>query len=383
LGQAGHSALVWMEQVARGWLTWEISGSAMDLGGVQAVRAIPFLVAPLIVGLAVDRFDRRLILIGTQLTEVVVKLALALLIVTGQIAIWHLYVTSIVLGASMSFNIPTRLALTPSLVGKGEVTNAIALNSTAMNVNKIMGPILAGLIIAWAGTGGVYFAMVGVGCLTVFVTFLLRVPPEAKRRQALSWLHDLRDGLGYMLGHRDLMLVMGIALATIILAWPYVTLLPIFADEIFHVGAPGLGLMNAAIGIGALLGSLFIAWRSDLARQGLVLVGLNFVFGVFILLFAFSPVFLLALISLAVVGFATTAFMALTNSVLLRLTSAEYRGRVMALFMIDRGLSPLGQVAAAGLAAVASAPIALGTFGALAVLVSAGFVLGSRRVRTL
>ena len=383
LGQAGHSAIVWMEQVARGWLTWELTQSALDLGLVTAVRAVPFLVAPLLVGLIVDRVDRRRILLATQGVEVALKLAMALLIVSGNIAVWHLYLTSILLGASMSFNIPARLALTPSLVGKGEVTNAIALNSAAMNVNKVLGPAAAGVLIGLISTGGVYLVMVGIGCLMLLGTYLMRVPQEERQREAPALLRDLGDGLRYLRGERDLLLVIGLALAPIVLAWPYQTLLPIFADEIFHVGAPGLGLMHAVTGIGALLGSLFIAWRSDLRRPGLVLLGLNLLFGVFIILFAFSPNFLLALLALAVVGSVTTAFMSVTNGALLQLTAPQYRGRVMAIFMLDRGLSPLGQVAAAGIAALAGAPMALAIFGALAILVSAGFFLASPRVRTL
>lgn len=386
LGQAGHSALVWMEQVARGWLTWELTQSALDLTLVIAVRAVPFLVAPLVVGLVVDRYDRRHILLATQGVEVILKLALALLILSGHIAIWHLYASSVLLGASMSFNIPARLALTPSLVGKGEVTNAIGLNSTAMNVNKVLGPVLAGVLIGVISTGGVYLVMVAIGCLMLLCTYLMRVPADdgQRRSHVPSVLRDLGEGLDYLRGQRDLQLVIGLALAPIVLAWPYFALLPIFADQVFAVGAPGLGWMNTVTGIGALVGSLLVAWRGEeLPRKALTLVGLNLLFGVSIIGFAASADFRLGLAALTVVGISTTAFMALTNSLLLGLTSPEYRGRVMALFMLDRGLSPLGQVAAGALAALAGAPVALEVFGALAIAVSVGFFLAAPRVRTL
>lgn len=197
-GQCGHSAALWAETIARSWLIWELTGSATLLATVNLLRALPMLFFGLFAGVVADRFDRRKILIICQSITLVNYLIIATLIATGVIEVWHVLLSAFVMGCSMSFNQPARTALVPSLVKDGELQSAVALNSAALNMSRIIGPAIAGVLIEPIGISGVYFISAGVHVLTLTTTILMRVPPVIARATQTSFQSDMGETLRYV-----------------------------------------------------------------------------------------------------------------------------------------------------------------------------------------
>ncbi|MFC1990261.1 MFS transporter [Chloroflexota bacterium] len=383
IGQLGHSASLWVEIVARSWLIWQLTGSATLLAVVSLLRALPMLLFGLLAGVAADRFDKRKILIICQTVTLANYVILGVLITTGAIEVWHVLLSSFFMGTSMSFNQPTRTSLVPSLVGKDELTNAVALNSAAINITRVVGPGIAGLLIAPLGIGGVYFTSAGVYVAALICTFMLRVPPVIARVGRTSVWADMGETFRYISKEKTILSLLVLALVPMVFGMPYMTLMPIFADRVLGVGESGYGLLLSASGIGALLVILLIAPMRKIPRKGWVALIGTFGFGISLIAFSESTWFPLSLVLMALVGFTSTVPRVLINTSLLEIAPPELHGRVMSIYTLDRGLMPLGTMIVGPLADAIGAPLTLLIMGSLCGLLALSMGIGipmSRRI---
>jgi MFS family permease len=337
----------------------------------------------LLAGVAADRFDKRKILIICQTVTLANKVILALLIITGVVEVWHVLLSAFIMGSSMAFNQPVRTSLVPSLVREDELTNAIALNSAAMNVTRLVGPAAAGLLIAPLGIGGVYFGAAGIYVVTIIATIMLRVPPVIARVERTTVRADLGETFRYVYKEKVILALMVLALIPMIFAQPYMILMPIFADRVLGIGASGLGLLYSAMGAGALLAVGLIATLGKIRRKGLVVLLNVFAFGAFLTVFSQSTWVPLSLLLMAFVGFVSTGFRVLINTSLLEIAPPEMHGRVMAVYLLDRGLMPLGTMIVGPLADVIGAPPTLLIMGSVCMLLALSMGIGIPFVRRI
>jgi MFS family permease len=371
-GTLFSSSGLWIQQVSIGWLTYALTGSPFLLGVVNGLRSVPLLVLAPFGGVAADRFDRKQLMLVTQLFLMTVTAIFATIIFTGHAHVWNIAVFSLLTGVAWAFNMPVRQSIVPSLVPKSALMNAMALNSTGFNMTRIVGPSLAGLLIAGIGIAGNFYlqAMAYVG--VAMMVWQMHIPPSANTKaRDVSVTQNLKEGARYVWQHPTLRAQMTLALVPVIVALPYISLMPVFAQDVLNLGPGGFGLLMAAPGVGAVIGTLTIASRKDIRRKGLFLFGSLVALAISLILFALSHSFPLSLGLLVLVGAFQMCYMT-TNQTLLQLTTPdELRGRVMGIYMLNQGLLPLGSLLAGALAGFWGAPLAVTIMGA-SVLVLAG-----------
>ncbi len=367
-GQVTTNVAFWMEQVTRGWLVYEMTDSPLALGAVQAARAVPLLVFGLLGGVMADRFDRKRQMVLSQNANFLLSLILAVLVHTGHVQVWQVFATAILAGAVNAFQQPARQSLIPELVGRGELMNAIALNSGALNTTRTIGPAVAGALIATVGVAGAYYVQAALFLLATVWTIQIRLP-EARERERQryegSLLQGVGEGLSYVRTNKVVLTLLALALVPIVLAQPYSSMIPVFARDVFQVGAVGQGVLLAVPGAGAVLGALLIAGVSGTKRKTAYLIGGVLVMGVALVAFAFSPGMAAALAALLLVGGASTSYRAVNQTLLQTNTEDAYRGRVMSIYLLDRGLAPLGSMLVGTLAHFLGARDAVAIMGVL------------------
>jgi MFS family permease len=363
----------WMDQIALNWLVYQLTGSAFYLGILNLCRLAPVLVFTLVGGVIADRVERRWLLFTTQTVAMVLAFVLAVLVSTGHIEFWIVVLIGVSRGVALAFNFPARQSLISDLVPRELLTNAIALNQATMNLTRIIGPTIGGILIVTVGVAGAFY-LNGLSFVAVLGGLaLMRFPPRQARAKK-GILADLMGGLRYIQGQPDLRLLVMLALVPMILGMPYMTMLTVFASDVLQVGGDGLGLLVACSGGGAVCGALFIASRSSKSgRRQIMFMGLVG-FGVALLVFALSPWFWLSAGSLVAVGFSQQVYNAQNNALIQEDVDPEYRGRVLSTLFLNRGLIPLGTVFAGFGTDLVGAPITLAAMAAmlllLAVLVS-------------
>ncbi len=382
LGSLGHSSGMWMDQIARSWLIWELTGSPALLGLVNAARGLPMLLFGIWGGVAADRFDRKKILLICQLVTWLTYLDMAVLITTGNIQVWHIFLNAVLMGTAMSFNMPTRQSMIPSVVPPDMLGNAIGLNVMAMNFTRVLGPTLAGLMIPLMGTGGVYWLSSLIYTGVVVSTFMLRLPVFVAGERTRSAWGDLKDGFQYIGETRIIVTILALGLLPILLGMPYVTLLPVFADKVLNVGATGFGMLTSLAGIGGLIGAIVIA-SATFRREGIAMLVSTFFFGVFILALGGLPIVFIAAPLLVLIGVCNSFFQALTQTSLMRIVPETMRGRVMGIRMLDMGLSPVGSALAGFIAQLASVPFALMIMGTSCAILAIVAGLTTKSLREL
>ncbi len=353
----------WMQMVAQSWLVYRLTGSAVLLGFVGFSGQIPvFLLAPL-GGSVPDRLNRRRILVATQTTSMLLAFLLAALTLTGYVEVWHVFVLASLLGITNAFDIPTRQAFVVDMVGKEDLINAIALNSSMINGARIVGPAMAGVLLDVLGEGWCFFAN-GVSFLAVIAGLLLMsMTPQTPVPLPGSALASIIEGFRYVKHTRPIRALLLLLGLVSLMGMPYAVLMPIFADQILHGGARGLGLLLGATGLGALAGSLILAAKSGIHGLGRWVALAALGFGVSLVLFSLSRSFWLSAALLLPVGFCMIIEMASSNTLIQTLVSDELRGRVMAVYsMMFMGMAPFGALLAGSLAHSLGAPatVALG-----------------------
>lgn len=371
-----------MNILARGYLAFNLSGSATVLGVVTMMRGLPQLFLSPVGGVIADRVDKRKLLLFTQVAMAGLAVINALLIGFGVIHVWHLAALGLAEGFVFAFNMPSRQAIIPELVPDEHLMNAVALNNSGMNLTRIVGPSLAGGLIAFGDFGmEAVFYLVAL-CYAGFIYSLWRLPRRRAGRAAPPkgpFLQQLTGGLRYIAGYPALLILIGMAFVPVIFGMPYQTLLPVFAKRVLDVGAGGLGMLSAASGFGALAGSLTVATMSRYKHKDLLQIGFGVLFGVALVGFALTPFFLGAIGWIFLVGLAGNAYMALNSTMIMATTERAYHGRVMSVYMMTWSLMPLSALPVGKLVDIAG----VGPTMAMAGAIVACFVLivGATRLR--
>jgi len=365
------SAGAWVQQVTVGWLLYDLTGSAVLLGALNGLRALPYLILGLFVGVIIDRVDRRKLLLFIQPFLIVSTFALGLLIVTGRVEIWHLFVFALISGTAWSFTQPLRQALVPNLVPQKHLTNALSLTAMGHNINKVLGPALGGILIAAVGAGGNFFVQSAAYTGVLFMVFALRVPKDQIKSRGSSALSDIKEGLRYVRSNPVVLAVIATALVPPLFAMPYTSLMPIFQKDVLGVGPEELGMLMAAPGVGAIVSLSMLAALGDrIKRKGiLLLAGLGF-FGFFIILFSQIPTYPLVLLPLVGAGFCQLTYIVTSYTMLQILAPDELRGRVLSLYYLNRGLGPLGSLLAGFMAESLGAPLTVTLMASIVILLA-------------
>lgn len=363
-----------MDMIARGYLAFDITGSATALGVVSIAWGIPLLLLSLVGGTLADRVEKRNLLQATQAVMALSSLITAILVQTDLIQIWHMVVLGFLLGVVWSFAIPARQAMVPELVSDRRLMNALALNNSAMNTTRIIGPSLAGglIVVPLFGVAGAYYVITVLYALSALT--LLPVAPSglaAARRHEPMW-QGIATGLRYVASSSALTVLIGLACVAIVLGMPYVILLPVFAEEVHDVGAVGLGVMNTVVGVGAIIGSLFIAYFSAYPHRAALQLVLGVAFGVGVFLFGGAPTFALALPALALVGLTFNGYLTINNTLIFSHAQRELHGRVMSVYLLTWSLMPLAALPMSALADLVGPQLTVAAAGVLVALFIAG-----------
>ncbi|MDO8673789.1 MAG: MFS transporter [Dehalococcoidia bacterium] len=368
--------------VVRSWLVYDLTDSSTYLGLVSATSALPMIIFALPGGIIADRVAKRNLLIITQLATFAVAFALAVLIAGGWIDVWQIFVATFLAGAFFSLNVPGRMAMVAELVKPDQLMNAIAVNSAGSNATRMLAPAAAGLLVGAIGIGSTYF--VYAFCYLLVVVTLLAIPNTANARIGKTTMYqDALEGLGYMRNNRVLMALLVFAVVPALFAMPYQMLMPVFARDVLKVGAAGLGMLLGIVGLGAVIGSAFVALLGGFKHRGLLSLLAGTAFGSTLILFGLSRDFYLSLAILILLGTASAVFNAINNTMILSIVPDELKGRVMGVFMASWGLMPLGTLPAGVLADIIGAPLTIVFAGSLTTLISLGGLLFVPSVRRL
>lgn len=370
-GTVMMSAGQWVQQVTLGWLLYDLTGNSVLLGALNGLRALPFLVTGPMAGVAADRMDRRKLLIGTQWVLIVTAILFGLLVLSPFLHVWHLFLFTLVTGIAWTITEPVRMSLIPSAVPKDELANAVALNSGGFNMMKVIGPALGGALIAWFGAADNFFvqAIAYLGVLAMI--YKMNVPPQRAEAKKGSALANLKEGFAYVWSTPAVLALMTLAYVPRVFAVPYQTLMPVFQKDVLKIGPEGLGLLMAAPGVGAVIAILTIASLGNrIRRQGAFLIASIVVLGSFLILFSQITWFPLALVSLVLVGMFQMFFLASTATMLQMIVPDKLRGRVLSLYMLDRGFMPLGALFAGTFAHFIGAPMTVAIMGGIVIVLT-------------
>jgi len=371
-----------MQMVAQGWLIYDLTSSPTWLGIVSFARGLPMLILALVAGVVVDRFDRRTVLITTQGLTALIAVVLALLIATDLVQPWHVALTAFLSGCLFVLIIPARQALLSSTIERSQLGPAIALMSTGQNSGRIIGPALAGLLIALVGVA-TSFAVQAFGFVLALLCALVLAPqPTASASHRGSALSSLTAGLRYVWGDPTVLALTSLQAIPAFLIMPYTQLLPIFARDILHTGPDGLGTLMMANGIGSVLGSVVIVLL-PFRRQGLFLFTSLASLGLLLAVFAASTWLPLSIGIMGLIGTAQAIYLASNNTLVQVATPDELRGRVMSVYMMSWGLMPLGSLPQGVLADWLGAPVVAAGTGLLACCVVILFAIRAPAIRRL
>ena len=374
-GQSVSLIGTWMQQVAIGWLVYRLTGSAFLLGLLGFVSQVPnFLLAP-IAGVLADRFDKRRIVILTQVVMMAQAFVLAALVLTDRVTVGWVLVLMGMLGAASGFDIPARQSFLVDMVGdRDDLPNAIALNSSVFNAARLVGPALAGIVIAAVGEG-ICILINAVSYVAVLAALLaIRVPSHPPRGRQTAMIEGLTEGFRYAYEFRPMRSILLLVAFVSLAAVPFSVLLPVVATTVLGGGAQTLGFLMAATGFGALAGALYLATRSTVRGLGRIMAVAALAFGAALIGVSVSRVLWLSLACLVLAGFGMMVQMASSNTVLQTLVDDDKRGRIMSLYsMAFTGVSPLGSLLLGSLAAAFGVPFAFAFAGTATILAAAVF----------
>jgi len=369
----------WMQNVAQSWLVYRLTHSELLLGTAWFCAQIAVFALGPLGGIAADRFSRQRVVIVTQTLSMLQAFALAALTLSGRVQVWQVLALAGLLGVINAFDMPGRQALVIQMTSKEDLINAISLNSAVFNAARVVGPAVAGLLLAVIGEG-TCFLINGFSFLAVILSLTaMRLPPASPAAHLGMWRH-LVDGFRYAGNHSAVRRVLALMGAATLAGMPGLVLMPFFADDIFHRGSRGLGILMGAMGTGAVIGTLTLARRTRLSGLGNVMVFSGLITGICYLAFAFSPSYYLSLAVMPLIGYSVMRQMASANTTIQTLIPDEYRGRIMALYsMTVVGLGPFGSLAAGALAGRFGARATMGAGGVLALASSFVFAWYLRR----
>jgi MFS family permease len=383
----------WMQSIGQAWLVLQLTHSAWLLGVVGALQFLPVMLLSLFGGVLADRLPKRRVLLFTQSFAMLQAAVLWILVASGHIQIWEVLVLASLLGLTNSLDMPTRQAFVVEMVGREDLPNAIALNSSVFNMARVVGPGLGGLIIAFLGIAPL-FLLNAVSFIPVIIGLaMIRMSDlhaQAKHTQTSvetskqSTFQSLREGLTYVVHTPSVLLIIAVIGVISLFGINFNVILPLFATDVLNSGAIGFGFLSAAFGLGSLFSALWLAWGNRKPSVHYLLLA-ALAFCILEILFALSHLFVLSLILIAFVGFALIAFSANSNTALQTVTPDHLRGRVMSVYMVVfAGSVPLGNLFTGGLAHFYGASIALLVGASLSLIAAiAGWILRSPAEKSL
>jgi MFS family permease len=357
----------WMQSVAQAWLVYSMTKSPLLLGSVGFASQIPvFLVAPF-GGITADRVNRQRLIITTQICALILAGVLAWLTLSGRVQVWHIFLLAALLGIVNAFDIPGRQAFLVDMVGKEDLMNAIALNSSMFNGARVVGPAVAGILVAKIGEGWC-FAANSISYIAVIIGLLLMHVQSHPRISKHSPIEDIIEGFRWVNQTkiiRSLLILIGLVS---LVGMPYTVLMPVFADKILHGGARGLGILMGATGVGALFGALTLAAKTGIKGLGRWIVITCAGLGVSLFCFSFSTSFWLSAVFLLPAGYSMMLQMACSNTLIQSMVPDQLRGRVMSVYsMMFMGMAPFGAFFGGALAHRVGAPITVAVGGIVCV----------------
>ncbi len=359
----------WMDTIAESWLVYRLTGSSLLLGTVAFAGQIPvFLLAP-VGGMAADRWNRRKIVISTQTASMILAFALAFLTLSGRVRVWQVIVLASLMGVVNAFDIPARQAFLVEMVGREDLMNAIALNSSMFNGARIIGPSIAGILVASIGEGWCFFANAVSYIAVISGLLLMRIKRALTEDNLASPLEHIAEGFRFVNQTAPIRLILMLLGLVSLVAMPYSVLMPIFAARILHGNARTLGVLMGATGVGALIGALVLATRTGVHGLGRWVWMACAGFGASLILFSISHWYALSVVLLVPVGFSMMVQMASSNTLIQAMVPDRLRGRTMAVYsMMFMGMAPLGALLSGALAERIGAPwtVAIGGLGAIA-----------------
>jgi len=381
-GQLTSLCGTWMQTVAQSWLVYRLTGSATLLGVVGFASQFPIFILAPVAGAVADTYPRRRTMLAIQTLMMLLAFPLAFLTMTNRIQVWHVMVLAVLLGLVNAFDIPVRQSFVAEMVGREDLINAIALNSSMMNGARIIGPAIAGVTVALVGEGWCFllngFSYLAVIIGLIFITSGNNAPSEDQAPRMEAILEGFRFVL-HTQPIRALLLLLGVSS---LMGMPYSVLMPIFADDVLHGGARGLGLLMGFSGVGALLGAATLAGRQGLRGLGSWVMFACAGFGTSLILFSLSRTFWVSILLLVPVGFSMMVQMASSNTLIQSMVPDRLRGRVMAVYsMMFVGMAPFGALLAGVLAHLLGAPVTVAVGGAACILGAAVFRAHLPRVR--
>src|SRR5881394_872755 len=367
IGQGISLAWTWMQNVGEGWLILTLTNSPFYVGLTSALSSLGVLLFSLYAGVIADRADKRRVIIFMQIAFMLEAFTVAILVWTGLIAVWQVLVLATILGIASAFDIPMRQSFLVEMVGKDDLMNAIALNSSLFNAARVIGPAIAGLLIGAVGIAWCYF-LNGLSYIAVIVGLLMmRLPNNPRPAKTTSAWTGFREVVAYLRGDRRLRVLMMLTAIISVFGFPYIAMMPVFARDVLHRGATGYGALTSSIGIGAVIGALGVALASSrIRRRGrLMLVG-GTVFGILLILFSTSRSLALSMVLLAFAGCAMIVNNSLTNTMIQTTSPDHLRGRVMGFYsFVFVGMAPFGAFLFGLVAEHIGAPRALAGGGAI------------------
>ena len=373
----------WVRILAQSWLVYRLTGSAWLLGLVGFVTTVPIFICSPVAGVAVDRFSRRHLLALTQAGTALIVVALALLDGSGLIEVWHVLVLAFLGGAIAAFDWPTRLALVPNLVAPAALPRAVAMNSAAWNGARVLGPVVAGLLLPVVGTAGSFWVAAALSVPVLLALPFIRLRSGGRRDHGAGFISNLTAGYRYVLGHPVLLTLLLLELVPIVFGQTFPLLMPVFAADVLGADERALGWLMAALGAGEVVGTLSIALGARIPRRpSWVLAGVVS-FGLMMIVFAASRSLPLSMAALALAGLAGAGYSTLNGTLIQGVVSDQYRGRVMSLYSMIWGMTPIGNLELGGVAQVFGAPVAVGCNGLILIAFAGLLVLRMPQIRTM
>ena len=382
LGMLAMMASVQMQMVARGYLAYDITNSAALLGLVSAGSALPILGLSLVGGALADRVERKRIIQITQGVNGAIALLVGVAIFTDRIEWYYLLAASVFQGGIWAFLMPARQALIPQLVGPEQLSNAIALNAAGMSAMTLLSPALAGGLYALAGPDTVYFVIAALSGLALVLTTMVPRGGGGQVGRQAAMVAAIVEGLSYIRRSPIVLVLLIVGLATTLLAMPVRFLMPVLVVDIYKLGPESLGLLLTVMGVGALVGTLFIAWVGKWRRGGMLMAG-TFASGLAMVLLALLPFYAAAAAIMVLLGLGDAGRRALNQALIMEEVEDRYRGRVMSVFMMNYGLMPVGVLPMGLVADAYGGQTAVGLLGALLLAFIAIVVVTQKRLRAM
>jgi MFS family permease len=382
LGTLSAFMAIHMQQITRGWLILRLTDdSPLALSLVMMSFALPLTFASVLGGLMADRFPRKHMMVYCQSGNAVMTLLLATLDITGLIRFWHLMVIGCINGTLAAFNMPSRQSIVSDIVPSESLMNAISLNAAGMNLTRTIGPAVAGLLILYLDTAGVFYLIAGVHLFSVACMGMLRTGHAPAKRSGKGAVSDIREGFRYAIGNPTLLGLVIMGFVPALFGFPYLALLPAWAREALNVRSDGLGLLMMFMGMGSLAGTLILASFRRLRRRGAFLMANSLTWGMALAVFSQSSSYAMALPLLLLIGLLSAIFMSLNMTLMQTYSTLEMRGRIVSMAMMTFGLMPLSAVPFGALAERIGTPDSLALSGVILTCAAVGFFFAFPKFR--